>query len=89
MAEVNHIRVNEGESVELPSNISESAVSVWGGHSDWLYVVEYEPAEDEGEEMVEYTRHIDILTSDPEPPKAKDVIVLRLNEQVFDYLVPQ
>lgn len=83
MAEVNHIRVNEGESIELPSNINESAVSVSEDHSDWLYVVEYDT-----DTTQTYTRHTDVVTANPNPPKASDVIVLRHDGEVFDYLEP-
>ena len=82
MATINQYRVEDGESIELPSGLTESGVTVLEADEDWIQVLE-----DESATTATYTRHIDVVTANPTPPKAQNVIVLRHNEEIIDYLV--
>ncbi|QCS43015.1 hypothetical protein [Natrinema versiforme] len=78
MAAINKYRVSEGESIELPTNITESAIHVSG---EWLYVVE-----DESETTATYTRRRELAGNNPQPPIATDVLVLNFDSTSFEYL---
>lgn len=85
MTKVNQYRVEDGESIDLPSGLTESGVTVLGTNSKaWIQVIE-----DESATTTTYTRHIDVVTADPAPPKAQNVVVLRHNGDIIDYLEAQ
>jgi len=84
MADINTYRVTGGEDIELPSDLTEGGVAVHGADDDWIVVVE-----DTSAATRTYTRHRDVATADPSPPKAGNVVVLRLTEDEFDYLEAQ